>query len=203
MGPRYVTTCDRLHKSMFSLSSLTRRLGCFLRPPSYQALPFSLPRLNIFTRGRGQLAPKQVKHAKRHKGRIPIPIGGSTKGTTLAYGEWGIRITGNGARLSAKQLSTAKEVILKKLKIVKGARVFLRVFPDIPVCIKVSLFVFIASNCIMDIYREMKLVWVKGKGPLSSGRLGKQHPSFCASISHKFQRVNGSRNIRDRRSSHS
>ena len=93
----------------------------------------------LFTRGRGQLAPKQVKHAKRHKGRVPIPIGGSTKGTTLAYGEWGIRIKGNGARLSAKQLSTAQEVIIKKLKILKGSKVYLRVFPDIPVCIKVCL----------------------------------------------------------------
>lgn len=60
------------------------------------------------------------KDAKRHKGRVPIPIGGSTKGTTLTYGEWAIRIKGNGARLGAKQLSTAQEVI-KKLKMFKGA----------------------------------------------------------------------------------
>ncbi|KAF5318441.1 hypothetical protein D9619_010689 [Psilocybe cf. subviscida] len=78
----------------------------------------------------------EVKNVKRHKGRVPIPIGGSTKGTTLAYGEWGIRIKGNGARLTAKQLTTAREVILKKLKILKGSKVYLRVFPDIPVCIK-------------------------------------------------------------------
>jgi ribosomal protein L16 len=54
----------------------------------------------------------------------------------LAYGEWGIRIKGNGARLSAKQLTTAQEVIQKKLKVIKGSKVYLRVFPDIPVCIK-------------------------------------------------------------------
>ncbi|KDQ22364.1 hypothetical protein PLEOSDRAFT_1050002 [Pleurotus ostreatus PC15] len=92
--------------------------------------------LNTFVRQRHQLAPRQVKHIKRHKGRIPIPIGGSTKGTTLAYGEWGIRIKGNGVRLSAKQLTTAEEVIKRKIKIIKGAKVYLRVFPDIPVCIK-------------------------------------------------------------------
>ena len=101
----------------------------------------ALSPLSLFTRGRAQLAPKQVKHIKRHKGRIPIPIGGSTKGTTLAYGEWGIRIKGNGARLSAKQLTTAQEVIQKKLKIIKGSKVYLRVFPDIPVCIKVGYFI--------------------------------------------------------------
>lgn len=94
--------------------------------------------LNVFTRNRGQLAPRQVKYIKRHKGVIPIPIGGSIKGTTLAFGQWGLRIKGNGVRFSAKQLTTAEDVIKRKLKVLKGTKVFLRVFPDIPVCIKVG-----------------------------------------------------------------
>ena len=125
---------------MFSLSSITRRvvggLSRLQASPSQHTVTTALSPLSLFTRGRGQLAPKQVKHLKRHKGRIPIPVGGSTKGTTLAYGEWGIRIKGNGVRLSAKQLTTAQEVIVKKLKVIKGCKVYLRVFPDIPVCIK-------------------------------------------------------------------
>lgn len=96
-----------------------------------------VPHLPASVRFRSQLAPRQVQHVKRHKGRVPIPIGGSTKGTTLAYGEWGIRIKGMGVRFSAKQLTTAEEVIKRKIKVVKGAKVYLRVFPDIPVCIKV------------------------------------------------------------------
>ncbi|KAG2152979.1 mitochondrial 54S ribosomal protein YmL47 [Suillus bovinus] len=95
-----------------------------------------VPYLPASVRFRSQLAPRQVQHVKRHKGRVPIPIGGSTKGTTLAYGEWGIRIKGMGVRFSAKQLTTAEEVIKRKIKVVKGAKVYLRVFPDIPVCIK-------------------------------------------------------------------
>ena len=87
-------------------------------------------------RFRHQLAPRKVTFIKRHKGIIPIPTGGSIKGTTLAYGEWGIRIKGDGVRLTAKQLTSAEEVIKRKIKPVKGAKVFLRVFPDIPVCIK-------------------------------------------------------------------
>ncbi|EIW86285.1 hypothetical protein CONPUDRAFT_114464 [Coniophora puteana RWD-64-598 SS2] len=86
----------------------------------------------------GQLAPKHVLYAKRHKGRVPVPIGGSIKGTTLAYGEWGIRIKGHGVRLTAKQLSTAQDVIKRKIKAIKGSKCFMRVFPDIPVCIKGS-----------------------------------------------------------------
>jgi|SRR6266850_477144 len=85
---------------------------------------------------RHQLAPRRVTFVKRHKGVIPIPTGGSVKGTTLAYGDWGLRIKGDGVRLTAKQLKTAEEVIRRKIKVVKGAKVFLRVFPDIPVCIK-------------------------------------------------------------------
>ena len=94
-------------------------------------------------RFRHQLAPRKVKYIKRHKGVIPIPIGGSTKGTTLAYGEWGLRIKGNGVRLTAKQLQTAEEVIKRKIKQVKGSKVYLRVFPDIPVCIKVTFIPFV------------------------------------------------------------
>lgn len=108
---------------MFSLLSISRTL---FRPA------------NIFTRNRGELAPRQVKYLKRHKGVIPIPIGGSIKGTTLAFGQWGLRIKGNGVRFSAKQLTTAEDVIKRKLKVLKGAKVYLRVFPDIPVCIKVG-----------------------------------------------------------------
>jgi len=90
----------------------------------------------LLVRFRHQLAPRRVKFLKRHKGIIPIPTGGSVKGTTLAYGDWGIRIKGNGVRLTAKQLTTAEEVIKRKIKPVKGAKVYMRVFPDIPVCIK-------------------------------------------------------------------
>ncbi|KLO08913.1 mitochondrial ribosomal protein L16 [Schizopora paradoxa] len=98
--------------------------------------PRSLGFSQIFARHRSQLAPRKVKWVKRQKGTIPIPTGGSTKGTTLAFGEWGIRIKGNGARFSAKQLSTVEELIKRKLKPIKGAKVFLRIFPDVPVCIK-------------------------------------------------------------------
>jgi hypothetical protein len=133
--------------TMFSLSSLSRRVlggvgsavGRLGQPTSSAQIPVptALSPLSLFTRGRGNLAPKQVKYLRRHKGRVPIPIGGSTRGTTLAFGEWGIRIKGNGARLTAKQLQTVEEVIHKKLKVLKGAKVYLRVFPDLPVCVKV------------------------------------------------------------------
>ncbi|KAJ7507638.1 mitochondrial 54S ribosomal protein YmL47 [Mycena galericulata] len=97
---------------------------------------FSLSTLSCTVLSTARRQPQNVATALNPLSRVPIPIGGSTKGTTLAYGDWGVRIKGNGARLTAKQLETAEEVIKKKLKVIKGVKVYLRVFPDIPVCIK-------------------------------------------------------------------
>ncbi|KAJ7594341.1 mitochondrial ribosomal protein L16 [Mycena floridula] len=95
------------------------------------------PARSLFCRYASQFAPpRSVKYLKRHKGTIPIPTGGSIKGTTLAFGDWGIRIKGNGVRFSAKQLTTAMDVIQRKLKALKGSKLYTRVFPDIPVCVK-------------------------------------------------------------------
>ncbi|KIY63554.1 ribosomal protein L16 [Cylindrobasidium torrendii FP15055 ss-10] len=115
------------------LSALSSRVGL---PSGLGKAPTSILRTPASARFRGALAPRQVKYVKRHKGVIPIPVGGSVRGTTLKFGEFGIRIIENGQRLSAKQLTTAEDAIKRKLKAFKGARVFLRCFPDIPVCIK-------------------------------------------------------------------
>lgn len=133
----------------------------------------------VFTRHRSQLAPRRMTWIKRQKGTIPIPIGGSTKGTTLAYGEWGIRIRGNGARFSAKQLTTVQELIKRKLKSVKGAKVFLRVFPDIPICIKVCRrSISVPLLLTRSWLRVMRRVWGRVREHLSIGRRG----SYCVSL---------------------
>ena len=43
-----------------------------------------------------------MKFVKRHRGKIPIPTGGSIRGTTVVYGDYGIRVASNGFRISAK-----------------------------------------------------------------------------------------------------
>ncbi|SRR5216684_4577085 len=118
---------------MSFLQSVHSLLSSALRTQTSSAPKYG----GLSVRLRHQLAPRKVTFVKRHKGIIPIPIGGSTKGTTLAYGDWGLRIKGQGVRLTAKQLTTAEEVIKRKIKPIKGAKVYLRVFPHIPVCIKV------------------------------------------------------------------
>ncbi|KAJ9123594.1 hypothetical protein QFC24_003810 [Naganishia onofrii] len=61
--------------------------------------------------------------------------GGSTKGTTLQLGTYGLRLL-EGTRLTAKQLSSAEVAVKRKIKPVKGAECWMRVFPDVPVCVK-------------------------------------------------------------------
>jgi ribosomal protein L16 len=89
----------------------------------------------VQSRNAAQLAPRRTKYRKAHKGRVPLHTGGSLKGTTLSEGAYGIRLL-EPARLSAKQLQSAEVALKRKLKVIKGAQVFMRVFPDIPVCVK-------------------------------------------------------------------
>ena len=35
---------------------------------------------------------RRTKYRKAHKGKIPLPTGGSTKGTTVVFGDYGLRI---------------------------------------------------------------------------------------------------------------
>jgi ribosomal protein L16 len=64
-----------------------------------------------------------------------IPTGGSIKGTTLQFGGFGLRLI-TAVRLTAAQLTSAQAALKRKIKPIKGAEVHLRVFPDVPVCVK-------------------------------------------------------------------
>ncbi|CAO3649339.1 unnamed protein product [Cunninghamella blakesleeana] len=80
-------------------------------------------------------SPRRTKYRKAHKGKIPVPTGGSTKGTTVEFGDYGLRIK-EGARLTARQLTAVHNTLRRKIKTVKGSRMWMRVFPDIPVTSK-------------------------------------------------------------------
>lgn len=81
------------------------------------------------------LAPRRTKYRKSQKGRVSFPIGGSVKGTTVTQGMYGLR-TLEPCRITAVQLTAAETAMKRKLKVVRGSQVFMRVFPDVPVCVK-------------------------------------------------------------------
>ena len=82
------------------------------------------------------LVPRRVRSNKTQKGRIPCRTGHSTKGTTLQYGDYGLRLTHEGRSLSAKQLQTADNILRKALKDVKGHRIYYRFACGKAVCKK-------------------------------------------------------------------
>lgn len=73
------------------------------------------------------LQPKKTKHRKQHKGRIR---GKATRGTELAFGEFGLQTLENG-RITARQIEAARIAITRHVK--RGAKLWIRIFPDKPI----------------------------------------------------------------------
>ncbi|MCJ1352231.1 MAG: mitochondrial ribosomal large subunit component [Icmadophila ericetorum] len=62
------------------------------------------------------LVPKRGHKVKSRKGRPRVPTGGSTRGTTVVWGDYGLRMRDHDRRVSAKQLSDGAETIKKRLR---------------------------------------------------------------------------------------
>lgn len=75
------------------------------------------------------LIPKKVKHRKWHKGRSRSRKI-ETRGTTLAYGNFGLKAEG-GAWINSKQIEAARRTISNFIK--REGKVWIRIFPDKPI----------------------------------------------------------------------
>lgn len=73
------------------------------------------------------LEPKKRKYRKEFRGRMR---GKSMRGSTLAFGDYGIKAMGRGW-LSARQIEAARRAITHTMK--RGGKVWIRVFPAKPV----------------------------------------------------------------------
>lgn len=62
------------------------------------------------------LEPRLERKKKMMKGRPRVPTGGSIKGTTVAYGDYGLRMTDHDRRISAAQLKVAEQTIKVRLR---------------------------------------------------------------------------------------
>lgn len=72
-------------------------------------------------------APKKVQHRKVHNKRSRK--GNASRGAFVAFGEFGLKATESGW-LTARQIESARRCISRRSK---GGKVFIRVFPDVPV----------------------------------------------------------------------
>ncbi|KAI1269645.1 ribosomal protein L16p/L10e [Xylariaceae sp. FL1019] len=62
------------------------------------------------------LEPSIDRKKKMMKGRPRVATGGSTKGTTVVWGDYGLRMTDHGRRISAQQLKVAEDTIKARLR---------------------------------------------------------------------------------------
>ncbi len=76
------------------------------------------------------LQPARTKYRKQQKGRN---TGVATRGTKVAFGEYGLKAVGRG-RLTARQLEAARRALTRHIK--RGGRIWIRVFPDKPISTK-------------------------------------------------------------------
>lgn len=76
------------------------------------------------------LFPKKVKHRKwQRKRRSWKKLGVASRGTTVAYGSFGMKAT-TPARVNSQQIEAARRVV--KRHVGKMGKVWIRIFPDRP-----------------------------------------------------------------------
>jgi large subunit ribosomal protein L16 len=73
------------------------------------------------------MQPKRSRFRKQFKGRNP---GLAQRGSTVAFGEYGLKATSRG-RMTARELEAARRAVSRYVK--RGGQIWIRVFPDVPV----------------------------------------------------------------------
>jgi large subunit ribosomal protein L16 len=72
------------------------------------------------------LMPKRVKYRKQQRGRMR---GNAKGGTTVAFGEYGLKALERGW-ISSRQIEAARVAMTRKIK--RGGKVWITIFPDKP-----------------------------------------------------------------------
>ncbi|MCS4504086.1 50S ribosomal protein L16 [wastewater metagenome] len=76
------------------------------------------------------LQPKRTKFRKQQKGRNN---GLAARGTTVAFGEYGLKATTRGP-ITARQIEAGRRAINRHVK--RGGKIWIRIFPDKPISAK-------------------------------------------------------------------
>ena len=72
------------------------------------------------------MSPARVKYRKQQKGNVK---GKPVRGTTIAFGDYGLIATEPGW-ITARQIAAARIAMTRKVK--RGGKIWIRVFPDKP-----------------------------------------------------------------------
>lgn len=112
-------------------------LGLFQRAPlllGFAQLRAPSP-VGIFARLKHEYAPRYKRVRKAFKGRVTVRTGGSVKGSSLEFGQYGLRLKSNGIRMTATQLKEADKVISREIR-PSGASLVTRFTCNTAVCVK-------------------------------------------------------------------
>ena len=71
--------------------------------------------------------PKRTKYRKQQKGRN---TGVANRGNTVSFGTYGLKATTRG-QLTSREIEAARRAMTRKVK--RGAKIWIRVFPDKPI----------------------------------------------------------------------
>lgn len=74
------------------------------------------------------LLPKKTKFRKYQKGRVNLTP--ATRGVELSYGQFGLQAQGP-ERITSRQIESARRAMTRYIK--RGGKIWIRVFPDVPV----------------------------------------------------------------------
>src|SRR5438094_103981 len=91
------------------------------------------------------LLPKRTKFRKQHRGRM---AGNSTRGNTVAFGDYGLMALDAGW-VTSRQIEAARIAMTRHIK--RGGKVWIRLFPDKPI-----------------IKKPLETRMGKGKGPVEA-----------------------------------
>jgi len=73
------------------------------------------------------MQPKRTKFRKQFKGHN---AGLAQRGSSVAFGEYGLKATTRG-RMTAREIEAARRAVSRYVK--RGGQIWIRVFPDVPV----------------------------------------------------------------------
>jgi large subunit ribosomal protein L16 len=76
------------------------------------------------------MQPKRTKYRKQFKGNC---AGSAHRGSTVAFGEYGLKATDRG-RMTSREIEAARRAMTRYVK--RGGQIWIRVFPDVPVTAK-------------------------------------------------------------------
>jgi hypothetical protein len=115
------------------------------------------------------LLPEKPEKKRSRKGRPRVPTGGSSRGTTVVWGDYGLRMCDHHRRVSASQLKNGEEAIKVRLRGMRY-RLYKRVCANIGVYSSGNEVRDAFFNLVPDVVTDnIRFVWERARDHLIIG----------------------------------